>query len=101
MAEQPATITPKDEKHSAFLPGLIVWPVVILLLYVLSSGPVMMMAVKGRIDPQNKFFMIFYSPIGWAYNKTSLHKPLGMYMHFWAPQILNKKGDFSPVSSVN
>ncbi len=41
MDEQPAIAAPK-EKHSINW-GWIVWPVVILILYILSYGPVEMM----------------------------------------------------------
>ncbi len=93
MDEQPATITPKEEKHSINW-GWIVWPCVILILYVLSSGPLIMLSQKELIPQDNGFLTKFYSPLRWAYNETPMHKPLGMYFHLWAPKFIDKNGDF-------
>ena len=92
MDEQTETATPKDEKHSINW-GFIVWPVVILILYVLSSGPVMMMGAKGRIAPENKVVLMFYSPFGWAMDVTPLGKPMRIYYHLWAPKHFDKNGE--------
>ncbi len=106
MDEQPATTTPKDEKYSIPWTGFIVWPVLILLLYVLSFGPAMrfgsmVMVLRTRnnksyiynLGQRNGFLGKFYAPIYWAYNETPLHNPLGMYMHLWIPTAFNKNGD--------
>jgi hypothetical protein len=89
------TSAPIEEKDSFNWRMFILWPFVILLLYVLSFGPVMMLAEKKRI-PTNKvteFFEMFYDPCIWAYLETPLHKPLGMYLHLWAPMEFDKNGD--------
>jgi hypothetical protein len=93
MMEKPAETNTPKEKHSAFLPGFIVWPLLVLLLYVLSYGPIMMMYAKGHISPANQIVWKFYTPIDWAYVRTPLHKPLGMYLHLWVPEIFKKNGD--------
>lgn len=85
------TTTPNEEKHSKSLPGFIVWPFVILILYVLSVGPVEMMEDKGRISHNNPMLRI-YEPLAWAYMKTPFHKPLGMYLHLWSKHF-DKNGD--------
>jgi hypothetical protein len=105
MEKTAETITPK-ERHSIPWTGFIVWPLVILLLYALSFGPVMrfgsmMLLLTTRnnqsyihTSPQrDRFLGKFYAPLGWAYNETPLHKPLGMYMHLWSPTAFNKNGD--------
>ncbi len=93
--EKPAETTkPKEERHSINWGALILWPVVILLLYVLSGGPVMMMRDQGRIRWDNQVVWSFYRPLTWAYNKTSLHKPLGMYFHLWDSNDYDKNGDW-------
>jgi hypothetical protein len=92
-------------KHSIYW-GFIVWPVAILLLYVLSFGPVMrfgslMLLTVTRnnkscfyTSPRRDGFLArFYAPLGWAYNETPLHKPLGMYMHLWIPGAFDKNGE--------
>jgi hypothetical protein len=108
MDEQPAIAAPGEDKHSINWGAFIFWPFVILILYVLTFGPVMrfgsvLMVVvarnKGSIyisDPRNRFSEKFYAPLGWAYNKTPLHKPLGMYMHLWLPRCFDKNGDAPP-----
>ncbi len=63
--EQPETTPPIDEKHFTFFPGFIVWPFVILLLYVLSTGPVLAMAGRGRIP--YGFVRKFYGALTWTY----------------------------------
>jgi hypothetical protein len=96
MPEKPETTTPDDEKHS-FNWGFIVWPVVILFLYVLSWGPVMMMKEKGRISSSDGFVWNFYAPLAWAYFGAPLHKPLGLYLHLWVPKYFDKDGNERPL----
>jgi hypothetical protein len=102
--EKPAeTTTPKDEKHSVNL-GFIVWPLVILILYLLSFGPFWMMIEKGligplmitnrRVIPNNKFIFKFYQPVFWAYDNTLFHKPLGIYLHLWVPKLIDNNGEY-------
>ena len=107
MARSVETVTPSERKHSINWGALILWPVVILLLYVLSFGPVMRFGSVVMLEvvtqntksyiyisaQRNRFWGEFYAPLGWAYNETPLHKPLGMYMHLWTPTGFNKNGD--------
>lgn len=92
--------TPSEDKHS-FNWGWIAWPLVVLFLYGLSSGPYVMMVerqihndnswlLKGRVD---KIANTFYAPLGWVYESTFLHKPVGMYLHLWAPNLIGKDGN--------
>jgi hypothetical protein len=93
MDEQPEATVPAGEKHSSFLPGFIIWPFVILLLYIFSSGPVALLEDKGRVSRGNVFLRQFYAPWRWAYNDTPLRRPLGMYLHFWIPNHFDKNGN--------
>ncbi len=93
MEKPVETSKPNDEKHSINWGALILWPVVILILYILSTGPVAMMEEKGRISRSNEFMRVFYMPWTWAYNGTPLHKPLGLYIHLWLPKRFDKNGD--------
>ena len=97
--EKPAeTATLSEEKHSINW-GFVVWPLLILLLYALSEGPVTMVKYKGHIsDGSRQSLEKFYKPLDWAYLKTPLHKPLGMYLHWWAPAWYDKNGDFDIVN---
>jgi hypothetical protein len=92
MEKAVATTTAKEDKHS-FNWGLIVWPLVILILYVLSIGPVWMMMDKEYISLPVAFQMKFYGPWFWAYQKTPLHKPLGKYLHLWDSRIFDGNED--------
>ena len=95
MDEQPES-TATVGKHSFNWQAFILWPIVIVLLYVLSFGPVFRMEIKGTIRLNNQFCNNFYEPIAWAYWNTQLHKPLGMYFHSWVPEVFDKNGDNRP-----
>jgi hypothetical protein len=72
------------------------WVGVILVLYVLSIGPAMVITDKGNISnghPAARFFGIFYAPVEWAYSETLLHKPIGMYYHLWVPAVIDGQGN--------
>ncbi|HZQ47035.1 MAG TPA: hypothetical protein VFC07_08490 [Verrucomicrobiae bacterium] len=81
-----------EEKHSINW-GFVVWPLVILFLYVLSYGPILVMLDKGHLSRDNKLLQV-YGPLGWAYENTPLQKPLGMYLHLWGPESFDKNGEF-------
>lgn len=76
-----------EGKKSTGVMGLLGWLGMILVVYVLSAGPVVRMFDKGMIplnSKEEKFLQRFYRPLDWAYSKTPLHKPLGMYGHLWS-----------------
>jgi hypothetical protein len=63
----------------------IIWIIIILLLYILSIGPVSALCKKVRFAPNNyfiKFFHCFYAPLIWLAHNTFLEKPLHKYMSF-------------------
>ena len=69
--------------------GWVLWPGTVLLLYVLGSGPVMMMKEEKLIpygDPGSRAAEIVYWPVDWAFWETPLRKPIGMYWRLWAPE---------------
>ena len=75
------------------------WLGVILFLYVLSSGPVVLMACKrptGRGGPAWRVIGIVFQPVRWAAEKTPLAKPLGVYWHLWAPEWYDRDGSSIP-----
>jgi hypothetical protein len=93
MDDQPAIAAPKDEKHSINW-GFVVWPLVILVLYVLSFGPVIKLLGSNPLKPSvDDALKTVYYPLLLAYSQTLLHKPLGMYLHLWAPEFYDKNGD--------
>ncbi|HZQ45766.1 MAG TPA: hypothetical protein VFC07_02040 [Verrucomicrobiae bacterium] len=98
--EKPAeTTTTAKEKQSIPWMSFVVWPFVILVLYALSVGPIMLVMDKGTISfGAGAFLKKFYGPLEWAYDKTPLHKPLGLYLHLWEPKWFDKKGEPIPLS---
>jgi hypothetical protein len=91
MAEPTETTIPTGEKHSISWGGFIFWPFLVLLLYLLSTGPVIMMMDKGFITGDSKLLRC-YEPLDSAYRETLLHQPLGMYLHLWSKRF-DKNGD--------
>ena len=72
------------------------WLAVMVVLYVLSIGPVMMLTVNRNISnphPVAQFCFIVYAPVEWAYAKTLLHKPIGLYYHLWVPDVIDSQGN--------
>ena len=64
------------------------WLGVAVMLYVLSSGPVMMAYDKLHIrdgSSADQVLEILYGPMFWVARNTLLQKPLVMYWHLWAP----------------
>lgn len=87
-----AKIPEKPEKSFPWR-GFVLWPFVIMLIYLLSFGPVKKLC--NAHYPAGWFghaIETIYVPWYWVYDHTPLHKPLGSYMHFWAPQDFDKYG---------
>lgn len=82
---QPAPET--DEKKSRGLGSYVVWAFVAVLVYVLSSGPAVRVALgKKRVSrPVAIGFWCLYGPLLVLYEQTPCHKPLGLYWHLWNP----------------
>lgn len=71
------------------------WLGAILITYVLSSGPAMLMLEKGMINYNSRSVAgLYFVPFRWAYEDTPLKRPLGMYWHLWAPQMWDRQGEF-------
>jgi hypothetical protein len=68
------------------------WPFVIVLLYVLSSGPVVMMYHRKIISDDNRLVWTIYDPLFQAADHTSLGKVLGLYLHLWDSKDFGKDG---------
>jgi hypothetical protein len=72
------------------------WLSLIMALYVLSIGPVMKISIQRNNSipaPVMDSIIGFYTPLKWAYDKTLLHKPLGLYYHLWIPGSIDKNGN--------
>jgi hypothetical protein len=93
MEAPPEPTQPAGRKRFFFWTYFVGTPVMIVLLYFLSFGPVYMMWSKRKISHTNQFVNKLYTPLAWAYQKTPLHKPLGLYLHLWAPDDFDQNGD--------
>jgi hypothetical protein len=72
----------------------------LVMLYVLSSGPVMM-AVQKPVFPYgstpDRALVIYLAPMIRAHNaNTLIKKLLGMYWHLWVPKSIDSKGNPIP-----
>jgi len=85
-----ANIPESAAKKSPGLGSYVLWGFVVVLVYVLSIGPVEALIFKGRLYPR---ISVIYIPLEWAYSKTPLRKPLGIYLHVWCPNVWDKNGN--------
>ena len=89
---EPAAPAPETEaKQSRGLGSYVVWGFVVVVVYVLSSGPMLRLVLKNKL---NNKVMIIYEPLGRFYQYTPLRKPFGMYLHLWCPEDINTEGKF-------
>jgi len=85
--EAPAE-TKEETKHSRGFGSYLVWVGVVLVLYVLSMGPAVMIDHKGVLEAHTTLgnsLTVFYAPMTWAYMETPLYAPIRMYLHLWCP----------------
>jgi hypothetical protein len=78
------------EKKSRGLGSYVLWAFFVVMMYVLSIGPVEALIYSRRIDRR---ISMVYIPLDWAYGKTFLHKPLGIYLHLWCPRVWDSRGE--------
>jgi hypothetical protein len=75
--------------------GWLWWVSLLPVLYVLSTGPILMMIEKRLIvpgPPLDTVLRTIYMPVGWAYMNTPLRKPLGKDWHLWGPSYYSREG---------
>jgi hypothetical protein len=98
MGGQPETTALKETKKSFNWRGPLLWMLVIIVGYFLSAGPVLKYSFRGaELDGKTVHRMrtvnTIYRPWLWLYLRTPLHKPMGIYMHLWLPEIFNGSGE--------
>jgi hypothetical protein len=86
MAENPQPTPATAEKKSRGLGSYVVWAFVAVMVYVLSSGPMIL-----NVGLTSKW----YSPLVWAYTDTPLHRPIGLYWHLWWPEMFDRGGGYT------
>ena len=91
MGDQPEPRTPIKDKNHTNWPSFVAWPFAFLVLYFLSSGPLLILMEKQHIA-RGQLFKAFMAPLNWAYNETPLRKPIGMYLNFWI-EAYDKNGE--------
>jgi hypothetical protein len=92
---QSQTITAIDGEKSFNWRAWILWPALMVIVYLLSFGPVLMVLNKRENQglPDPRIVDLLYAPWIWTYTSTPFHKPLGIYMHFWDPKEFDKDGN--------
>ena len=76
---------------------LLCWVAGILVFYILSTGPYVMMWDKKLILPGGRgqqVMDIVYRPVDWACDVPLLRKPLRVYWHLWAPRVYDAEGNW-------
>ncbi|MDB6121165.1 MAG: hypothetical protein JWQ71_158 [Pedosphaera sp.] len=87
------TETESERKRSGGLAHWVSWSGVVLLLYVLSYGPVAGIVFRrgGAVTPRTaRALIIIYTPVYWLSDQTPLKKPLQSYVGWWM-DFLDKK----------
>ena len=79
-----------ETKSSRGWASYVLWAFVTVIVYALSTGPALRLYWKGVL---NENLMIIYIPFDWLYDRSPLHKPLGMYWHLWCPLRFDRNGD--------
>ena len=88
--------TREEAKDSRGFGNYVLWACVVLVLYVLSSGPFLRMFTNGTFKHGTVAYSvtdITYLPLVYASTHISLGKPLRMYFHLWCPDRYDKNGD--------
>ena len=86
--------TTSEEKSSRSYWGFVLWPVAVVVLYVLSIGPLELAWQKDLI-PRSVYNI--HEPLRDGISGTPLEKPVGMYMHLWCPGRYRKDGGYVTV----
>ena len=81
--------TTTEEKSSRSYWGFVLWPSVVLVVYVLSVGPAHL-AVERKLI--NWRLLYAYMPLDRTVDAVGLRKPYFMYLHLWCPDLFDKDG---------
>jgi len=71
-----------EAKRSRGFASYCVWGFVVVMVYVLSWGPVVRLGNYSAIHPS---VLYVYRPLGWLHDNTPLRQPLRMYLQLWCP----------------
>ena len=96
MAETAQAAPETDNKKSRGLGSYLVWAFVVVMVYVLSSGPALRYEVHHFGTRRQRTLESIYGPLRKVYFNTPLWKPLGMYWHRWVPEMYFSNGAQHP-----
>jgi len=82
--------TTSEEKSSRSYWGFVLWPVVLVMVYVLSAGPAWRAADKGIISFNA---LNVYGPLNTLLRSHAYGKPFRLYLHLWVPNAFDKHGE--------
>jgi hypothetical protein len=82
--------TTTEEKSSRSYWGIVYWPVSFVVLYVLSTGPMLLAVTKGWAS---KNALVAYAPLEEIIRGNFLERPMRIYLHFWVPGMFDSHGD--------
>src|SRR5580765_4108960 len=95
MSDTAESAPETDEKKSRGLGRYVLWAFVAVMVYVLSSGPMVMLMDQRQTKKVQKsggpikmtlldnVVEFIYTPIDWLYNTDTFRRPLGKYWHLW------------------
>ncbi|MDB6124327.1 MAG: hypothetical protein JWQ71_3320 [Pedosphaera sp.] len=98
--DEPTEIKSQGKRSGGFA-HWVYWFVVMVLLYVLSFGPVMGLAmrVEGTHSKASRAAEIFYTPVLWLCDRPLLEQPFNSYIEWWVQLLAKKDPDISGVFS--
>jgi len=85
----PQDSTTSEEKGGRGYWGFVVWPVVAVVLYLLSTGPVLLLAHKRLVS---RGLLVVYEPVLIASDWHVVGKPICLYFHLWIPDVIDIHG---------
>jgi len=95
--KQPGEPTAEAKRSRGFA-GYVLLGFGIVVTYFLSAGPAALMSWNGVFASVGVGRVVsgFYTPWRLTYLHTPLHKPIGIYMHLWNPNLYDEKGNVNP-----
>ena len=95
MPDPAKTAHETETKHSRGLGSYVVWAFVVVMVYVLSSRP--MLKIAHNSSPNTHRLLVnVYSPLIWLCNHTLLETPLWGYWKLWLPDVYDRGPGFMP-----
>ena len=82
--------TASEEKSSRSYWGFVLWPVAVIVLYVLSIGPVTLAIHKGILA---RSALDVYAPLRAIVHSTTAIKAIRIYLHLWVPDVFDIHGN--------